>query len=57
MLSRFSDVVALDLGSIVPSLAGPTRPQVRVKLTEAKKGFHASLEKMLSKAPKPSTSR
>ncbi|HTQ43006.1 MAG TPA: aconitate hydratase AcnA [Polyangiaceae bacterium] len=52
--ARYSDVLALDLASIVPSLAGPTRPQDRVKLTESKKGFHASLEKMLSKAPKPS---
>jgi aconitate hydratase len=54
--ARYSDVLALDLGSIVPSLAGPTRPQDRVKLTEAKKGFHGSLEKMLSKAPAPSPS-
>jgi aconitate hydratase len=45
--------VSLDLGAIVPSLAGPTRPQDRVKLTEAKAGFRASLEKMLAKAPAP----
>jgi aconitate hydratase A / 2-methylisocitrate dehydratase len=35
----------------VPSLAGPTRPQDRIKLTEAKAGFRSSLEKMLAKAP------
>jgi aconitate hydratase len=52
--ARYSDVLHLDLASIVPSLAGPTRPQDRVKLTESKAGFHASLEKMLAKSPKPS---
>ncbi len=52
--ARYTEVLHLDLASIVPSLAGPTRPQDRVKLTESKKSFHASLEKMLSKAPKPS---
>jgi len=52
--ATYSDVLPLDLGSIVPSLAGPTRPQDRVKLTESKQSFHASLEKMLAKAPKPS---
>ena len=38
----------------MPSLAGPTRPQDRVKLTDAKTDFHSSLEKMLAKSPKPS---
>jgi len=52
--ARYSDVLHLDLGSIVPSIAGPTRPQDRVKLSESKASFHASLEKMLSKAPRPS---
>ncbi len=50
----YSDTLQLDLASIVPSLAGPTRPQDRVKLTEVKRSFHSSLEKMLAKAPKPS---
>ncbi len=54
--ARYSDVVHLDLATIVPSLAGPTRPQDRVKLTEAKANFHASVEKMLAKSPKPSAS-
>jgi aconitate hydratase len=51
--AKYTDALALDLGSIVPSLAGPTRPQDRVKLTESKASFHSSLEKMLAKAPKP----
>jgi aconitate hydratase len=52
--AKYTDTLHLDLGSIVPSLAGPTRPQDRVKLTESKKDFHASLAKLLAKSPKPS---
>ncbi len=40
---EFSDVLELDLSSIVPSLAGPKRPQDRVALTEAKASFQKSL--------------
>jgi aconitate hydratase len=32
----FSDVIELDLGTVVPSLAGPKRPQDRVELTNMK---------------------
>jgi aconitate hydratase len=52
--ARYSDVMHLDLASIVPSLAGPTRPQDRVKLTESKASFHTSLAKLLAQSPKPS---
>jgi aconitate hydratase len=52
--ATYSEVLTLDLASIVPSLAGPTRPQDRVKLTEAKAGFRSSLDKMLAKATKAS---
>jgi aconitate hydratase len=52
--ARYSEVLHLDLASVVPSLAGPTRPQDRVKLTESKISFRSSLEKMLAKSPKPS---
>ena len=52
--AKYTDVVPLDLASIVPSLAGPTRPQDRVKLTEAKAGFDAWLDKTLPRLPKPS---
>jgi aconitate hydratase len=52
--ARYSDTLHLDLASIVPSLAGPTRPQDRVKLTESKANFHAALEKMLAKSPEAS---
>jgi aconitate hydratase len=35
----FSDLLQLDLGDVVPSLAGPKRPQDRVPLSEAKESF------------------
>ena len=44
---RYSETVSLDLGSVVPSLAGPTRPQDRVRLDEAKAGFRRALPTVL----------
>ena len=35
----YSKVVELDLGSIVPSIAGPSRPQDRIALKDVKKEF------------------
>ncbi len=42
---KFSDTLELDLGSVVPSMAGPRRPQDRVALTEAKGDFRRELGK------------
>ena len=39
----YSDTVELDLGDVVPSLAGPKRPQDRVSLHGAKDAFRAAL--------------
>jgi len=39
----FSDVLELDLSSVVPSLAGPKRPQDKVELTSAAAEFEAHL--------------
>jgi len=39
----FSDRLELDLGSIVPTMAGPKRPQDSVPLTQAKAAFEKSL--------------
>ncbi len=39
----FSDVIELDLGEVVPSLAGPKRPQDRIALTDAKSAFQRAL--------------
>jgi aconitase A len=43
----YSETLELDLGQVVPSLAGPKRPQDRVSLTEAKASFRMALEDML----------
>src|SRR6476620_2110080 len=40
----FSDELELDLSTVVPSIAGPKRPQDRVSLTESKSGFRRSLD-------------
>ena len=39
----YSDTLALDLSDVVPSLAGPRRPQDRVALTEAQERFRDAL--------------
>ena len=41
--ARYTSVIELDLSTIVPSLAGPKRPQDRVALTDAKSSFTAAL--------------
>jgi len=41
--ARYSEELTLDLATIVPSLAGPKRPQDRVALTDAKAAFRDSL--------------
>ena len=41
---RFSETLELDLSTVVPSLAGPKRPQDRVPLTDAKAMFRAALQ-------------
>src|SRR4051795_1841541 len=40
---RYSEKLELDLATVVPSLAGPKRPQDRVSLSEAKEGFRTAL--------------
>src|SRR5947208_8766130 len=46
----FTDTLELDLGTVVPSLAGPKRPQDRVPLTDAKTMYLQALEADLAKA-------
>jgi aconitate hydratase len=43
----YSDRIELDLSEVVPSIAGPKRPQDRVSLTEAKAAFRMALEGLL----------
>jgi aconitate hydratase len=49
----FSDTLALDLGTVEPSLAGPKRPQDRVALSRAKAAFEEALPTMLAKDASP----
>ena len=44
---RYSDVAELDLSTVVPSLAGPRRPQDRIALTEAKQTYLKHLAPLL----------
>ncbi len=41
--ARYSEELGLDLSTVVPSLAGPKRPQDRVALTDAKTAFRQAL--------------
>ncbi len=40
---RFSEQIELDLGEVVPSLAGPKRPQDRISLSDAQPAFRRAL--------------
>jgi aconitate hydratase len=40
---RYSEQLTLDLSTVVPSIAGPKRPQDRVALTDAKESFREAL--------------
>jgi aconitate hydratase A / 2-methylisocitrate dehydratase len=44
----YSEQVELDLATVVPSLAGPRRPQDRVALTDARHSFRVALAEMLA---------
>jgi aconitate hydratase len=46
----FTDVLKLELGSVIPSLAGPKRPQDRVALKDVKAGFAVALDREFGKS-------
>ncbi|GJL94826.1 MAG: aconitate hydratase [Hyphococcus sp.] len=46
----FTDTLELDLGSVVPSISGPKRPQDRIDLKSAPHGFAMALDKEYGKA-------
>jgi aconitate hydratase len=52
----YSDTLELDLGSVEPCLAGPRRPQDRVRLSEVKPQFERELDKLVTGGPKKKTS-
>jgi len=41
---KFAATMSLDMGTVVPCLAGPKRPQDRVPLTDVKSNFRSSLK-------------
>src|SRR5580704_15407750 len=45
MPARYTDELALDLGTVEPSLAGPRRPQDRVALKNARKVYQSNAKK------------
>jgi aconitate hydratase len=51
----YSELLELDLATVVPSLAGPKRPQDRVVLAEAKARFHEALPAYTSDPARTST--
>ena len=42
--ARYSEYLELDLSTVVPSIAGPKRPQDRIALTESKEQFRNDLK-------------
>ncbi|MDA1193862.1 MAG: aconitate hydratase AcnA [Planctomycetota bacterium] len=44
---EFTQVVELDLGTVVPSLAGPRRPQDRVALTDVKASYRQTRDQIV----------
>ena len=46
----FTDTLELDMGSVVPSLAGPKRPQDKVALDKVDELFNTDLAKLYNKA-------
>ncbi|HEX6306596.1 MAG TPA: aconitate hydratase AcnA [Longimicrobiales bacterium] len=54
---EYSDTLELDLGTVEPSLAGPRRPQDRIRLSDVKQSFFRSLDEMrpAASAPAPET--
>ncbi len=48
----FSDLLELDLGEVVPSIAGPKRPQDRVPLSQAKESFLEAMREFDPEAAK-----
>lgn len=48
--AHYSDTLSLNLKSVEPSLAGPSRPQDRVRLGDVKSSFAESLKKLMTTA-------
>ena len=46
--AEYSDTLSLDMADVVPSIAGPKRPQDRIALRDASRSFTAMLEESLA---------
>jgi len=53
----FTDTLELDLGTVVPSLAGPKRPQDRIPLARSKQAYQEALAAQLAGSATPSPQR
>jgi aconitate hydratase len=53
--AQYTDTLTLDLATVVPSLAGPRRPQDRVTLAAAKTSFAAALPELQKGIKKPAS--
>jgi len=47
----FTDTLALDLSTVEPSIAGPRRPQDRIRLSDAGRSFREALPSLLPAGP------
>ena len=53
---KFSEYLELDLSTVVPSIAGPKRPQDRIELTDAKNAFRKDIHNYVEEnRPAPET--
>src|SRR5690606_11896043 len=50
---RYTETLELDLSTVVPSIAGPKRPQDRIPLADSQQAFRNSLAALISEAEKP----
>jgi aconitate hydratase len=50
---RYSEYLELDLSTVVPSIAGPKRPQDRIQLSDAKRSFEEVLPSYAPEKSKP----
>jgi aconitate hydratase len=50
---RYSERLELDLSTVVPSIAGPKRPQDRIPLAEARASFRQGLATLVEQPPQP----
>ncbi len=54
---RYSEYLELDLSTVVPSIAGPKRPQDRVELASAKEGFRGALNAYVEEEAETTTGK